>query len=286
MLLIDVIWGFNLVASKVGVTGLPPILFTALRFLLLFVLLAPFLRVHHGQMRLVILVALTLGFLHFGLLFSGLALADDVSPVAIAIQLGVPFAALASVLLLGEQVGPRRWLGIALAFVGVLVVGFDPIVFDYAGGLVLVVLAAAAFGLGVTFAKRLSSINVFQQQAWVAAVSWPLLLTLSLLLETEHGARIQEAGSLTWAALAYTAIFASLIGHGGVYFLVQRYDVSHVAPMTLLAPILSIGFAVALLDDALTWRMVAGGLVTLIGVFIVAREPGVMRSTQRVVSGQ
>ena len=81
------IWGFNLIAAKVGVTEIPPILFTSLRFGLLAVVTLPFLKLFPGQMRTLLFAAGLSGALQFSLLFAGLALAHDVSTVAIASSL-------------------------------------------------------------------------------------------------------------------------------------------------------------------------------------------------------
>src|SRR5262245_15626690 len=119
LILINVIWGFNFIVSKVGVSELPPLLFTALRFTVLGLILLPLLRRHRGVMGTVVVAALFSGALHFGPLLAGLNMAGSVSTVAIAGQLGVPFTTLLSILLLSEVVHWRRWLGIALAFIGV-----------------------------------------------------------------------------------------------------------------------------------------------------------------------
>jgi O-acetylserine/cysteine efflux transporter len=57
-----------------------------------------------------------------------------VASVAIATQLGVPFTTLMSVLFLGEVIRWRRWLGIALAFAGVAVIGFQPGMLEHRWG--------------------------------------------------------------------------------------------------------------------------------------------------------
>ena len=272
MLLINLVWGFNLVSGKVGVTEFSPLLFTTLRFVVLGLVLAPFLRIHRGQMALVFGIAMTMGGLHFALLFIGMALADDVSAVAVAIQLAVPLATVLSVVFLGERLGLPRIAGITLAFAGVMIMAFDPRVFSYLDGLALTVAAALCGAIGMLLMRRIRGVGVFQMQAWLAVFSLPLLLVLTLLLEHDHAPQLMQAPTVGWAAVLYTALAASLIGHGGLYFLLQRYPVTLVAPQTLLASLFAVVFGVTLLGDTLTPRMVAGGLITLIGVFIVARR--------------
>ncbi|MBL8781638.1 MAG: DMT family transporter, partial [Alphaproteobacteria bacterium] len=147
MLLICVIWGFNFVAAKVGVGQMPPLLFTGLRFLILAAVLIPFLKPAPGRMRDVLLVALFNGAIHFGLMFTGVAL-TAASVVAVVAQLNVPFATILSILVLGETIHWRRWLGIAMTFAGVMVVSFDPHVFDSVAG----VLFAAGGALSAAIA--------------------------------------------------------------------------------------------------------------------------------------
>ena len=77
MLLICAIWGGNFVVSKLAVGHFPPVLFTALRFALLALLMVPWLKWKPGQMGSVLLAALCMGTLHFALIIIGIAKADE-----------------------------------------------------------------------------------------------------------------------------------------------------------------------------------------------------------------
>jgi O-acetylserine/cysteine efflux transporter len=264
------IWGFNLIAAKVGVTEIPPILFTALRFGLLALVTLPFLKVYPGQMRTLMLAAGLSGALQFSLLFAGLALAHDVSTVAIASQLGIPMTTLLSVWLLKETIRWRRILGIVLAFGGVAVIAFDPGVLVYSDGLGLIIASCLAGSLGLIYIKRLRGIGPLELQAWLAMTAWPLLLALSFLFEDGQWTALQEASLTSWGALLFTSLINSLLAHTAMFYLIQRYPVTSVAPLTLLSPVFSILFGVTLLDDQLSPRMVLGGAITLVGILIVA----------------
>ncbi len=270
LILVAATWSFNLIASKIGVTELPPILFTTLRFGLLSLVTLPYLRLFPGQMRTLLLAAGLSGALQFAFMFTGLALARDVSTVAIATQLGVPFTTLLSVWLLKERIRWRRILGIALAFGGVALIGFDPRVLVYWEGLALVVVACVFGSLGLIYIKRLEGIGPLELQAWLAITSWPLLLALSLLIEDGQWAALQGATWNGWGAVLFTALVNSLLAHTAMFYLIQRYPVTSVAPLTLLSPVFSIVFSVTLLHEQLSSRMLLGGAITLVGVFIVA----------------
>ncbi len=71
-------------------------------------------------------------------------------------------------------------------------------------------------------------------------------------------------------ALLFTSLINSLFAHTAMFYLIQRYPVTSVAPLTLLSPLFSILFGVTLLDDQLSPRMMLGGAITLVGILIVA----------------
>ena len=95
MIIICLVWGFTFVAGKAGVSEIPPMLFTALRYILLSAILLPFLRIVEGHMTEVIF-SLAMGSA-FCDVYGGMSLADNVSAVAVATQLGVPFATIMSI---------------------------------------------------------------------------------------------------------------------------------------------------------------------------------------------
>jgi O-acetylserine/cysteine efflux transporter len=264
------IWGFNLIAIKAGVERMPPIFFSFLRFLVVSIAVLPFLRLRRGEMRWLLLAAVCSGGLQFALMFVGIAQSGSMSAVAIAGQLGVPFATLLSIAILGEQVRWRRWTGILLSFAGVMLIGFNPVVFDSLAGLSLVVLGAMSGSLGLVAIKRVHEIKPLELQAWFAWTSLPVLGLLSLVLERGQLASLESLDVLGAGAVLYTALAASLFGHTLFFAMVQRYTVTSVAPITVLAPLFSVMFAVLLLGESLDWRMVVGGAMTLGGVVIIA----------------
>ena len=268
MVLINLIWGFALVAGKVSLEHFPPLLFGGLRFALIVLVLFPFLRVLKGRMREIVIIALCAGPIGFGLFFLGLASADA-SVVAIVTQLGVPISTIMSVLILKEQIYWRRWLGISLAFAGVMIMSFDPAVFNFLTGILFVAASAFVISLGTIFQRQIKNVGVFELQAWVAVIAAPFLLGASFAFETGQLELLQSASLLAWSGIFYVAFASSLVGHAGIYYLLQRYEVSQTAPLTLLAPLFTVFFGVMLLDDTITTRMVLGGIVSLIGVLIV-----------------
>ncbi|MCW0233310.1 MAG: DMT family transporter [Ferrovibrio sp.] len=274
MLLICAIWGGNFVVTKLAVNHFPPILFTALRFALVAVLMLPWLRWKPGQMRNVVIAAFCMGTLHFALIIVGIAKADDVSVVAVVTQLGVPISTLMAVLLLGERVRWKRSLGIGLAFIGAVVISFDPKVMNYQVAIGLILMAVIIFSLGQITVRRIHDVHTFTMQAWVGILSAPCLLLISLMIEDRHVEQTLSASTWHWGAIIYAAVAVSLIGHGGAYYLLRRYPISIVNPGFTLAPIFGVLAGVFFLNEQLSGRVIIGSAITLLGVLIVAMREG------------
>jgi O-acetylserine/cysteine efflux transporter len=279
MMLINAIWGLAMIPAAVALRHFPPLEFTWFRFMLLSAVLAPFfLRWRPGQMKMICYAALAGGTFNFALLFLGVAIAGEVGPVAIAGQLGVPFTTILSILILGEVIRWRRWTGIGLAFVGVVIIGFDPRVLHYWEGFLIVVASAFVGALSSIILRQIRDVPVLEMQAWIATISWPLLMIMSFLFESDQWEKAVTAPWSAWTGVLYTALMSSLVAHAGFYWMLQRYEVSKISPLTTLSPIFTVIFAVLILHEPLTWQFVIGAAVTLLGVWIITlREPDKIR---------
>ncbi|MDT8449547.1 MAG: DMT family transporter [Wenzhouxiangellaceae bacterium] len=271
LLAICLIWAGNFVAAAIAVDHLPALTFTVLRFALVLALLAPFLRRPvRGQWGNLLAACWCMGTLHFGLVFVALDRSTDVSSIAILMQVYVPFSTLLAVLVLGERIGWRTASGVAMAFGGVLVVGLDPVVLAQLDVVALVLASAFFLALGTIFMRRVRGVGVFGFQAWNALLSLVPLTLLALLLEQPTTAiRALDWASPALPAVAYSAIGATIIGHGTFYWLIQRHEVNTVTPYLLLVPILAVALGVLLRDDRPGPRLLVGGAMVIAGVLWV-----------------
>ncbi len=76
---ITFIWGLNLITSKLGVDEMPPILLTFLRFAIVALALAPWLRIQPGQMSALVVAGLLSGALNLRAQLAALRRASSVS---------------------------------------------------------------------------------------------------------------------------------------------------------------------------------------------------------------
>ena len=173
--------GIYLRRGQSGVSEIPPMLFTALRYILLSAILLPSCALSkaicRGDFHLI-----GYGVGAFCAVLCGMSLADNVSAVAVARNWACRLPPLCR--LFFERTGRlARWTGIALAFGGVMIISFDPAIIDERIGLALVVGAAFIGSLGTIVMKRISDTGVYQMQAWIAMLSWPPLIAVSLIFE-------------------------------------------------------------------------------------------------------
>ncbi len=268
-LLIAAVWGFNFIAAKWAVEDFPPLFANGIRFLAVLIVLLPFLRVVPGKMRPLLTAAVTLGVLHFGLLFWGMSLAGGVGSVAIASQLNVPFSTILAVVILKETVGWPRILGISISFLGVMFLGFDPVIFAYWDGVMAIIAAAFVYAVCAVMMRQLKDVPALTMQAWVALAGLVGSLALSLVLEQGQAGSIDSAGTRAWLSILYAGWVSTLIGHGGANYLFRTYEVSMVSPYFLALPFFSVIGGVLLLDEVVGWQMFLGGGLTIMGVLIV-----------------
>lgn len=275
------IWGFNFVVAKFSIAGIPnwvegfegspPIFFAFLRFTLLAMVLAPFLKPMPKDWPRLLGVAACMGGLQYALIFIGLQSATP-SGMAIALQLGVPFATILSVVWLGERLGTLRLIGTVAAFVGVALVSADPANLTVSVGLLFGVAASAVAATGMILVKKID-MKPFRLQAWIGLLSAPPLLLLSLLMESGQITAVMSGGFLFALTLVYTVGLVNVFGHGVFYHLIQRYETNLIAPLTLMAPLSGVAFGILVAGDPLGWRLAVGGAVALAGVALVAARP-------------
>lgn len=280
-LLANLAWGFNFIAGKIGADQFQPLFFTSIRFAFLLVLMLPWLKPAPGYTWPLLRVAFLLGVVHFGMIFIGLHAGGNIASIAITTQLYVPFSAILAWIVLREGISRVKIAAITLALSGVMVIGFDPVVFNHLDAILWVAGAAMAMAVSTILMRQCPNLGVFRLQAWIALVACPSLLLLSLVFESGQMQTVREARVLDFWAPLYSAVGASVVGHGIVYYLLGRYPVSSVTPLLLLAPILASIFGVFFFRDVIGWKLVVGGVMTLLGILMVSVPQEVIKELWR-----
>ncbi|MGB3723502.1 MAG: DMT family transporter [Pacificimonas sp.] len=269
ILFIDLCWALNIIAVKLAVEAIDPLAAVTLRYGIALLVCLPFLRWVPGQMRRLVITGLIAGAAFMAFVNLSMAVTDNVAALAIAGQLGAPFSLILAVIFLKERIKWVRIAGVSLAFVGVAVMGFDPAILTEWFGVLLTVIASFIWAVGSLLFRMLKGVNVMNIHGWLALVSVPVLGIASLIFEP--GA-LAGAGALPlniWGWIAFSAIFSSLVGHAGMSWLLQRYEVSTIVPLTLPTPLISAGVAVVAFDTPVSASLIVGALVSFVGVAII-----------------
>ncbi len=270
------------IAGKIGVTHFPPFFFTALRFLLLFIVLLPFFKwidfkADEGDAikasktsKAFWQFCLAMGIGVYCPMYLALSIANGVSGIFIATQFSVPIAALLGIWLLKTNITSAVWLGIILAFVGVMIVGYSEALLGQ--GLAFTIILVSAFFYAyanVTNKKLTGKIKILNLNAWMALLSILPMLVLSFIFEEGQWQSIVEADWTSWFVLMYSALVVSLVGHTGMFTLLRLYPVGLIMPYYVLTPIFGIVLGFIFFDEEVTYQFYIGAFLALVGVYIV-----------------
>lgn len=268
--LIVVIWGANNAAAKVATEQLPPLFAAALRFGLAGACLLPFLKPPFPNWKSLLIIVLMGGPIHYGLIYLGFSLAQDVSPASVATQLWIPFTALFAFLILGERLSRMALAGLVVAFAGVAWMAADPHALQDWKAILIVAAASAAWAITTVIARRTTSIPPLKMQALLALTTLPTLGLASVAFERGQWQAAAQATPLVWGTVLWSGLASSIVATSLMFWLVQRREAGRVTPYLLATPVISILIGAAFLGDVLTAQILTGAALTIGGVAVVA----------------
>jgi O-acetylserine/cysteine efflux transporter len=267
------IWGVNFVVIHVGLQHFPPLLFAALRFVLV-ALALPFVPRPGVPVRYVVAVGAFMSAGQFGFLFVGMANGVPAGLASLVLQLQAAFTVGLAVLLLGERPRPAQLAGGALALGGIAVIAAGRAEAVPLGALALTVAAALSWGIGNVANRKAGSPHPLGLLVWSSLVPPVPLLGLSLLTESGVGDAFATLDASGLLALAFVVVVSTFVGFGTWTWLLAHHPASQVAPFTLLVPVVGIAAAWIALGEAPTAAELAGGAVVLAGLGLTVRPSG------------
>lgn len=265
----NLLWALNIIAVKMAVDAISPMTAAFLRQAIVLIVCGSWLRIVPGRMPALLGLGVLTGGIYFIVINFSLAVASNVSALAIAGQLGVPFSMLLAVVFLGEKIHRYRIAGVALSLLGVGILVFDPRVAGEIPGILLTALASLIWACSSLIQRKLRGVPVLTIYAWIGLIGTITLAPVVLVFEPQAVAGIPHIPLRSLGWVAFSAIGSTVIGHGSMSWLLQRHPISMVTPLTLAAPVLSVIAASLFFDTPLTPMMILGGIVALTGVAIV-----------------
>ncbi|MDA5285658.1 EamA family transporter [Streptomyces sp. Isolate_45] len=281
------VWGFNFVVIEIGLGHFPPLLLSALRFLVA-ALPAVFLV---GRPKVawkwILGVGAALGVAKFGLLFTGMAAGMPAGLSSLVLQVQAVFTAALAGLVLRERPGRVRLLGMAVALAGIAVAAVDRGLSGSGLGFALVVAAAACWGVSNVLTRKAAPADAMNFMIWVCAVPVLPLIALSLLIEGPER-DLAALRSLDWSGvgvIVYVAWVSTVFGFGAWSYLLRRYPASSVAPFSLLVPVFGMSSAALVLGEGISGTRWLAAVLLVGGVGLTSLAPARRPNRTGVGSG-
>ncbi|RLQ85510.1 EamA family transporter [Mycetocola zhadangensis] len=267
-LLVALLWGLNFVVIDEGLDGVPPLLFVALRFILVAVPAIFFVKPPQIGWRNVVAIGFFMSFGQFALLYLALHLGMPAGLASLVLQTQVILTVMVAAGLLGERPSGRQLIGVIVGTLGlgVVIVGHS-IVAPWVP-LVITVGAALSWAIGNVLSRRAKAASGLSLVVWSALVVPLPSAALAVLLDGPDVVWLALTHLSGFAILStlYTAVAASLIGYGIWNSLMARYPTSAVVPFTLLVPVIGIAAAWLVQGEVPTVTEILGGAVMLTGL--------------------
>lgn len=275
-LLIISIWGINFVVIVWGLDGLPPLLMGALRFALVFSVGFLFVKRPNIPLKWMAAYALVISFGQFAFLFCAMSLGMPAGLASLVLQSQALFTLIFAALLLKEQVKLAQLLAMLVAGFGLYIIastGNDTAMTGIGFGLTIIGAVCWAVGNVVnrTINKRgyKAGIDLVIWSAWIPVIPFSISSYFiegpDLIIESLLG-----FGWVSFLALAYLAVAASIVGYGLWSNLLGRYPAAQVAPLTLGVPIVGISASAFFLNETISTTQWIGSALVLLGLIINA----------------
>lgn len=276
-LLVVVIWGVNFLAIDFGLEGVPPLVFLAMRFVLVAIPAIFFIKPPAIGWKNILLVGAFLSLGQFSLLYISLSLGMPPGLASLLLQTQVVLSVIVSSIVLRERPTPRQLIGIIVGMAGLAVVVIGHGSTAPWLPVVILLLAALSWAIGNVLSRRAKVASGLSLVIWSGIIVPIPALALSLLFDSP-AVVVDSITHLSLAAILgtiYTAVLASLVGYGVWNSLLARYPTSAVVPFTLLVPVVGILAAWLVIGEQPTLTELIGGAVMLTGlaVAVIVRAP-------------
>ena len=252
--------------------SVPPILMASLRMGLVFIILIPFWKFKMPEkkyLKSLIAFSISMGVLVYVFMNLSLYHSSIISPIILGSQLAIPFGILASAIMLDENITSKKWILIFSAFLGILIIFFDPKLANNFLGLFFASLMALSFGLSQVYSRELRNLDIRLLNAFVGWIGFLILFIISYFIEGNIILNIRSINSNSWLLISYQAIVVSLGAHLLMFYLYKFYTVGKIFPFYSLFPIFGIILSFLVFGEVPTLLFILGGIIVITSVFFL-----------------
>jgi O-acetylserine/cysteine efflux transporter len=276
-LLIAAIWGLNFTMIRFGLDEFTPFAFASWRFVVgaLPILVLPRPKISWKAM-------LGTGVFLFGgqfvLLFLAMEAGLPPGLSSVLVQLQGPLTLVLAALVLRERATAGQWGGLAVAMVGVILIGSSVEGSASLFAVAIALLSALSWAAGNLFLRETRAASILSVTAWASFVPAPALILLSFW---HDGTAATLAPVLAptwrgWLVLLYTVVPVMWLGYHLWGTLLRSYPAGKVGPVSLLVPVCALLFSSLLTGESIDGVRLLGVTVVLGGVAL-----GIFASVRR-----
>lgn len=257
--------------GKIGINNFPPLLMGSLRVLFLFLFILPFFRfsIPNKNFKHLLLFSFVMGVCVYAFLYLAIDFSSLLSPIIIGTQLTIPFGLILSKFMLKENISLKKWILIFSSFCGIVIVAYDPRFGEEIYGLIFIAIMAFFYALANILSRYLKDINIVDQIGWHSFIGFIILIIASIFIDGNpfnYLYPINYGGLLT---VFHAAVFVSLIGHGGLFYLYKYYPVATVLPFYSLFPLFGIALTLIIFLEIPGLYEIIGGIIVIGSVYLI-----------------
>lgn len=166
----------------------------------------------------------------------------------------------------GHKITAKEWLGIAIGFVGILLLNIGGSLHGDLVSALLLIFAAAAWSFGSVWGKYLAMPQGLMASAAQMLAGGVALLVMSAI---QGEAWPQTISQKSWGALLFLVVLGSLIAYSAYQYLLKTVRPLVASSNTFVNPVVAFAVGIWLANEHVTTiELIALGVI-LVGVFLV-----------------
>jgi len=293
-IMISMIWGSTWLAIKIGLESMPPFYGLAFRFSLAMVILFVMMKLR-GQSfptdSTSLKLYVTLGVCSFSLPFGLVYWGEQYIPSGLAAVLFAvyPFvvAIYSHLFLPNEPMNVPKIIGIALGFIGIVIIFWNDIHFGEAAttGMLAIVFSTMLQGVAIITAKKLGKhISPISMNFGGMLIGVPIMYLLAFILDDTSTVKFDAKGI---GSFVYLGTFGTVITFVVYYWLLKRVEAVYMSLIALVTPVLALILGTWYYGESFAASVFTGAGLVLSGI-LVANSKDLMETirhhSQRIFS--
>jgi drug/metabolite transporter (DMT)-like permease len=290
LIILTVVWGLNWPVMKLGVTGMPPLLFRTLSMWLGLPVLAlalvwlkvPFAMPRKHWPELLLLAATNMFIWHVCII---LAIQSLSSGRAAILGYTMPiFSAILGAIFFASVMTKRNWLGVAAAALGVALLLWHEMM-GLSGkplGVALALTAAATWALGTQLLRRTKiDTPTLAISFWMTVLACVVMTALTVTFERDAWVMPSQT---SWFAIVYNAVLVFGYAHAAWFYLARTLPPVASTLSVMFIPILGVFVGAYWLGEVLHWQdwaAVALMVVAIASVLAPTKTPTKLSTTAK-----